>query len=201
MVVASRSKNFNLNRKLYISEDNYCYQMITKDNKLFVMEFFFKYPERRFHLRELERLTGLSMPGVKKIVEKLKKEDLLNSEKEKVVKNYFATRNERFTQLKKAYNLYSIFSSGLLQFLKDKYEEPEVIILFGSYSKGEDISTSDVDVAVVTKKQEKLNLERFENKLARKITLYEITLESVEKEFLNTLINGVVLFGYLEVNP
>ena len=175
--------------------------MITKDNKLFVMEFFFKYPERRFHLRELERLTGLSMPGVKKIVEKLKKEDLLNSEKEKVVKNYFATRNERFTQLKKAYNLYSIFSSGLLQFLKDKYEEPEVIILFGSYSKGEDISTSDVDVAVVTKKQEKLNLERFENKLARKITLYEITLESVEKEFLNTLINGVVLFGYLEVNP
>ena len=200
MVVVDQFKNFNLNRKLYISKDNYCYQMITKDNKLLVMEFFFKYPERKFHLRELERLTGLSMPGVKKIVEKFKKEGLLNSEKEKVVKNYFATRNEKFTQIKRAYNLYSIFSSGLLQFLKDKYEEPEAIILFGSYSKGEDISTSDVDIVVVTKKQEKLDLARFENKLTRRITLYEVDLESVEKEFLNTLINGIVLSGYFGVN-
>lgn len=41
--------------------------MITKDNTTRVMEFFFKYPETKFHLRKLERLTGLSMPGVRKI--------------------------------------------------------------------------------------------------------------------------------------
>ena len=70
--------------------------MIIKDNILRVMDIFFKYPEKKFHLRELERLTHLSMPGVRKIVGKLKKNGLLNSKKEKVVKNFYASRNEKF---------------------------------------------------------------------------------------------------------
>lgn len=173
--------------------------MITKNNSLLVMEFFFKYPERKFHLRELERLTGLSMPGVRKIVDRLAKEGLLGSEKEKVVKNYYAKRNEKFVQIKRSYNLYSIFSSGLLDFLKNKYKEPESIVLFGSYGKGEDISKSDIDIAVITPTNKELNLSAFEKKLARKIKIYEIRLEKAEKEFLNTLGNGIVLYGYLKV--
>jgi len=173
--------------------------MITKNNTSLVMELFFKHPERKFHLRELERLTKLSMPGVRKIVNKLVKEDLLESKKEKMVKNFFAKRNEKFVQNKRAYNLYSVFSSDLLSFLKNKYEEPEAIILFGSYSKGEDISKSDIDIAVITQKHEKLNLLPFEKKLARKIKVYETKLGRAEKEFINTLINGIVIYGYLKV--
>jgi len=90
--------------------------MITKNNTLKVMELFFKNPERKFHLRELERLTGLSMPGVRKIVLKLEKEDLLCSERAKMVKNFYASRNEKFIQVKRAYNLYSVFESGFLNF-------------------------------------------------------------------------------------
>lgn len=173
--------------------------MITKSNIWYVMELFFKYPERKFHLRELERLTKLSMPGVRKIVNKLVKEDLLESKKEKMVKNFFAKRDEKFVQTKRAHNLYSVFSSGLLDSLKSKYEEPEAIILFGSYSKGEDISRSDIDIAVITPKNEEPDLSVFEKKLARKIKIYEIKIGKAEKEFLNTLINGIVLYGYLKV--
>lgn len=173
--------------------------MITKDNTLRVMELFFNYPERRFHLRELERLSGLSMPGVRKIVQKLEKENLLLSKKENVVKNYYAARNEKFISLKRAYNLYSIFTSGLLNFLKEIYEEPESIILFGSFSKGEDISKSDIDIAIITRKQEAADLSVFEKKLGRKIRLYEIKIEKAEPEFLNTLANGIILYGYFKV--
>ncbi|MEM2173958.1 MAG: nucleotidyltransferase domain-containing protein [Candidatus Pacearchaeota archaeon] len=173
--------------------------MITKNNALKIMELFFKYPERKFHLRELERLKKLSMPGVRKIVLKLEKENLLKSEKAKMVKNFYAARNEKFIQLKRAYNLYSIFDSGLLNFLKDKYEEPEAIVLFGSYSKGEDISKSDIDIAIITPKQKELDLSIFEKKLGRKIRIYEIRLEKAEKEFLNTLANGIILYGYLKI--
>lgn len=173
--------------------------MITKNNTLKVMEIFFKHPEMKFHLRELERMTKLSMPGVRKIATKLEKEGLLQSKKEKMVKNFQASRNEKFIQLKRAYNLHSIFNSGLLNFLKDKYEEPEAIVLFGSYSKGEDITQSDIDIAVITRKHKELNLAKFENKLARKIKIYEIRTETAEKEFLNTLANGIVLHGYLKV--
>lgn len=173
--------------------------MITKDNTLKVMELFFKCQEIKFHLREISRLTGLSMPGVRKIVFKLEKEKLLLSKQEKVVKNYYATRNEKFIFLKRSYNLYSIFLSGLLDFLKKKYEAPKAIILFGSYSKGEDISKSDIDIAIITSKKEIADLSLFEKRLDRKIKLYLIDLKKIEPEFLNTLANGIVLHGYLEV--
>jgi len=173
--------------------------MITKNNTFRVMELFFKHPERKFHLRELERLTHLSMPGVRKIVNKLVKEGLLESKKEKMVKNYFAKRNEKFVHLKRAYNLHSLYRSGLVEFLKNQYENPEAIILFGSYSKGEDISKSDIDLAVITTKNKELELSLYEKKLAREIRIYEITIKKAEKEFLNTITNGIVLEGYLTV--
>lgn len=163
------------------------------------MDLFFKYPERKFHLRELERITKLSMPGVRKIVRKLEKEGLLISKKEKVVINFYASRNEKFTALKRSYNIYSVFISGLLNFLRKEYEEPEAIVLFGSFSRGEDISKGDIDISVVTSKHKSLNFSKFKNILSRDIKIYEIKIENAESEFINTLANGVVLYGYLKV--
>ena len=163
------------------------------------MKLFFKYPERKFHLRELERLTKLSLPGVKKITEKLEKESLVFSKKEKVVKNIYATRNEKFVHLKQVYNIYSIFSTNLLKIIAEKYQQPEAIILFGSYAKGEDITKSDIDIAVITSETIELNLDKFERELNRKIKIYEIKIKKAEKEFLNTLANGVVLYGFLNI--
>lgn len=173
--------------------------MITRNNTLTVAELFFKYPERKFHLRELERLTKLSMPGVRNIANRLVKEGLLDSESEKVVKNYYARRDDKFVRMKRVYNLYSIFFSGLLDFIKNEYDEPETIILFGSYCRGEDISKSDIDIAIITPNHKEVDLSVFERKLARKIKIYEIRIEKAEKEFLNTLGNGIVLYGYLKV--
>lgn len=173
--------------------------MITKNNNLKVMELFFKHPEKKFHLRELERLIGLSMPGIRKIASRLEEEGLLKSKKEKMVKNFYASRDEKFIQAKLSYNLYSIFSSGLLKFLKEQYEEPEAIILFGSYSKGEDISESDIDLAVITSQHKSADMRTFEKTLCRKIRVYEIKIGKAEKGFLNTLANGIVLHGYLKV--
>lgn len=173
--------------------------MITKDNTLKVMELFFRCPEGKFHIREVGRLTELSMPGARKILAKLEKEGLLASKSEDLVKNFYAARNERFISLKRAYNIHSVFSSGLLDFLRKQYQEPEAIVLFGSYSKGEDISGSDIDIAIVTVKRGSQGLSRFEKVLGRKIRLYEVKIKAAEPEFLNSLANGVVLYGYLRV--
>jgi len=163
------------------------------------MEFFFKFPERKFHLRELERLTKLSLPAVSNICQKLEKKDLLKSKKDKVLKNFYATRNQKFIQLKRIYNMQSLFSVELIDHLKNVYEEPEAIILFGSYGKGEDISQSDIDIAIITSISKELEFSLYEKRLARKIRTYEIQLEKVEKSFLNTLANGIILSGYLNI--
>jgi predicted nucleotidyltransferase len=173
--------------------------MLTKDNNYKVMKLFFDNAEEKFHIREIARQTNLSAPGVLKILKKLKKETLLISEKENVVENVKASRNEKFFLLKKAYNALSLLESGLVNCLKDEYEEPEAIVIFGSYSKGEDTSQSDIDIAVVTKKEAQLDLRQFEKYLRRKISIHEIQISDSEKEFLNNLANGTVVYGFLRV--
>lgn len=173
--------------------------MLIKNNNLKVARLFFDKPEQKFHIREIARLTGLSAPGVIRIVSKLKRAGILVSEKEKVVENVGASKTTRFIQLKRCYNLISLFDSGLVDFLNQAYEEPEAIVVFGSYSKGEDFSESDIDIAVVTKKEVEIDLKKFEKALARKINVHEIRLKGCEPEFLNNLANGIMLSGYLKI--
>jgi predicted nucleotidyltransferase len=173
--------------------------MLTKDNNYKVMKLFFDNPEKKFHIREIARQTNLSPPGILKILKKLKKETLLTSEKENVVENVKASRNEKFFLQKKAYNALSLFESGLIDCLKEEYEEPEAIVVFGSYSKGEDTSQSDIDIAVVTEKEAHIDLKQYEKCLRRKISMYEIQISNSEKEFLNNLANGTVVYGFLRV--
>jgi len=173
--------------------------MLTKDNNLRIMKIFFENPEKRFYIRELAKMTGLSPPGVMKIVKKLEKEQLLVSKRGKVVKNVFAADTEKFIQLKRFYNVISLFNSGLIDFLRGEYEEPEAIVLFGSYAEGSDTSKSDIDVAVVTKKKAKLDLAKFEKCLKKRINIHEIRTTDCGKEFLNNLVNGITLYGYLKV--
>jgi len=173
--------------------------MITKDNNYRVMEWFFKYPYRSFHIRELARLTGLSSAGIIKIVKKLKKEHLLVSNKEKMVEAVRPDFDGRFLQLKRIYNLFSIEDSGMLKTIKEFYEQPSATVLFGSYSTGLDTEKSDIDVAIFTQIEDIPDLSKFEKKLARKINLHIVSEEKISKEFKNSLANGITLSGFIDV--
>jgi len=173
--------------------------MITKDNNLKVMEIFFKFPYKTFHIRELARLTNLSSAGIIKIVKRLKTERLLVSKKTRVIEEIKPDFEGNFIFIKRLYNIYSIKDSGLLDYIKKIYELPESIILFGSYSNGTDIEKSDIDIAVLTSSKKSQDLIKFENKLARKINIHLINLSTMSKEFKNSLANGIVLEGFLEI--
>jgi predicted nucleotidyltransferase len=173
--------------------------MITKDNNFKVMKLFFDNPEKTFHIREIARKTGLSTPGVIKIVKRLKKEKLLVSHKGKVTEEVGAHLEGRFMMMKKVYNIYNVLESGLVDMLKDFYEEPKAIILFGSYADGTDTSTSDIDVCVVTKNENMPNTHSFERKLHHPISLYPLNVKKVSPAFRNSLANGIVLDGFAEV--
>lgn len=82
----------------------------------------------------------------------------------------------------------------------DFYKIPECIVIFGSYAKGEDTRESDIDIAVMTAMKEYPQLDIYEADLKRKISLHLIdNIQNEEKDFINTLANGIVLYGYLEV--
>jgi len=76
---------------------------------------------------------------------------------------------------------------------------PDVIILFGSASRGEDLKQSDVDLYLQCK-EKSLELKKYEKILGRIIKIFfEEDFNKLSKEFRNNIINGVILKGYLRV--
>jgi predicted nucleotidyltransferase len=74
------------------------------------------------------------------------------------------------------------------------------IILFGSYAKGEDIKTSDIDIAVIERKKKQLNLEKFEFILNREINIqFYDSWRNIHKYLKNNILNGIVIAGSVDL--
>lgn len=167
--------------------------MIEKSTKS-IMGVFFDSPSREFHLRELSRTAKLSMPAVISATDSLSADKLISKKKEIHVTRVKANlESPKFVQKKRLFNLERIYDSGILEYISAKYGSPKAVILFGSYSRGEDTEKSDVEIAVLTDKSPKRNLSRFEKFLKRSVSLHEI--RKVGKEFWASLANGIVLDG------
>lgn len=173
--------------------------MFTKDNRIRLLKIFFDSPNKEFYIRELARLTNLSPAGILRIASKLEKEKIILKKKNKATTDIKLDLNENTLKLKRIYNLYFLYGSGLVDFLVDSYNHPSCIILFGSYSLGEDIEKGDIDIAIITNKHKILDLSKFEKDLNKRIHLLEVDLKKVSKEFISSLINGVVVYGYLSI--
>ena len=91
-------------------------------------------------------------------------------------------------------NLFILYDSGVIEFLKNKIM-PNSIVLFGSFSRGEDLEESDIDLFIESEIKV-IDLKKFEKKLKRKINLnFNSNINNLKKPFLNNLINGIVLYG------
>ncbi|MBS3096675.1 nucleotidyltransferase domain-containing protein, partial [Candidatus Woesearchaeota archaeon] len=102
-------------------------------------------------------------------------------------------------QSKRVENLKLLYETGLNQFLEGELPGA-AIILFGSYSRGDDTTSSDIDVAVIGRKGKTINLEDFEKKLERKINInYYKSLNGIHKELRENICNGIVLSGGIEL--
>jgi len=76
----------------------------------------------------------------------------------------------------------------------------EAVSLIGSYSRGEDIMESDVDIVLIGAEHSLADLSKFEKKLGKKIHLTFVGYNDMSKEFYTNLINGFVLKGALRGN-
>ncbi|MFH1365162.1 MAG: nucleotidyltransferase domain-containing protein [archaeon] len=170
-----------------------------------ILEVFINEPEKEFHVRQLSKLLNKSPTTISKYLKKLEKEGILKSE-EKLSHLLFKANydEENFKRLKRDYNLKKIGDSKLVDFLIKTFNEPKTIVLFGSYAKGENISNSDIDLFVLSPIKKEISLMKFEEKLKCPVHLIIKSSQEFEKmkeknpELLNSIINGMVLHGYLE---
>ena len=161
---------------------------------------FFMNPTAKLRVRQIEREIKLPLPSVIRYCKELEKEEVLKKETISGISAYSADRNsKKFLIAKRLFNINSIFESGLIDYIVKEYFNP-VIVLFGSYSKGEDIEESDIDLYVETPKKQEFNLKKFEKILSRRIQLFNYrNIKEVQNHHLsNNIINGITLNNHLE---
>lgn len=173
--------------------------MLQKYTRYNILQVFFDFPRKNFQMREISRMTKISHPSVINHLRELVKENLIIKEKKGIYPTFKANRdNDVFRIHKKLDLILRITQINLLDFIYDSCT-PNVIILFGSSSRGEDIEESDIDLFIQAK-EKKFNLERYEKKLNRKINLFfEENFSRLSSELKNNILNGAVLKGYIKV--
>ena len=149
--------------------------------------------------REIAKILGVSPTAVANSIKNLKESRLINVEKTKTINFISFNRDEpKAIELKRVENLKNIYISGLSDYL-EKELAGSIIILFGSYSIGEDTNTSDIDIACIERKDKMLYLEEYEKILRRTINVnFYSSFKDIHKHVKNNILNGILLHGSIE---
>jgi len=149
------------------------------------------------NLRGIARPLKVSPTAVSNALGELEKEELIKVEKSKTM-NLMSIElnrdNPKAIQWKRTENLKLIYESGLADFLHEEFPGC-TIILFGSYSRGEDVWGSDIDIAIIGTKEKSVKLNEFEKKLEGIININFYKSWKIDIHLKNNIMNGIVLSG------
>jgi len=117
----------------------------------------------------------------------------------------FNRDNQNAIDMKRVENLKMVYELGLVRFLTDALPGCS-IILFGSYSRGEDVLAneaehkSDIDIAVIGTKNKEIDLTTFNKLLERTIILnFYPSFKEIHKHLRDNILNGIVLSGSVDL--
>ena len=163
---------------------------------------FFNEPTSPHYLKEISQKANIAHTSVKSYLIQMKKQSLLKESLQKKGKRYFPIyqanlESKQYRRYKQLYNLLKLQESGLIDSLQDQLM-PRSMVLFGSYSRGEDVEDSDIDIFLESKKAE-FDIGTFEKKLNRKVQLhFKEHFAEYPPELKNNIINGFLLSGYVK---
>ena len=172
--------------------------MYPQFNRYKILQVFFDSPNKKYQLRELSRVTKISLPSVKKHVEELLKQNLLKEVNNEIYKGYISSFSSIYKTLKRNDLLIRLEESGLIKEL-DKIFTPNCLVVYGSAVEGKDDERGDIDIFVQASKKN-INLDKYEKMLNRKISLlFESDIKKIDDTLKNSIANGIVLTGFLKV--
>lgn len=171
-----------------------------------ILHWFFAYPEVKITLTELSKKLGISKKTTGKIVTDFAKDNFL--EIEQIGKSWRISCNIQHDynqNYKIGYNLSLVYNSGIIQEIYKLIGNPVSIILFGSYRKGDDIGTSDLDIAVEVFGKENLRIIQmgiipelgFRKNVP--VNLHVFSRNKIDLNLFANIANGIALDGFLEV--
>jgi len=167
------------------------------------------------NLRGIARPLKRSPTAVSHALKVLEKEGIIKikkAEKMNLLSIEFNRDNQRAIELKRMENLKLIYESGLVKFLENSFPGA-TIILFGSYSRGDDYfggsdmwidkeegHRSDIDIAIIGRKEKQINLTEFDKKLERTVFInFYQSLKEIHKHLKDNILNGIILSGSVDL--
>lgn len=167
--------------------------MVQKCSLIRTLEIFFIEPTTIHFIKEISRKIKLAPTSIRNNIKELLKDNLIKIKKTKPFNGFIANRESNsFIFYKRIYNLYSL--KNLIDFLVESYY-PKLVVVYGSYSLGEDLESSDIDIIII-KSNNEIKLGNFEKKLKRKIQIISINdLNELDINLKKKVLNGIVLYG------
>lgn len=173
-----------------------------------VLHWFFAYPTIEVTLNELSKETKTSKTTAKRIVDELIKTGFLDRI---VIGRLWRIRanqgHQFFKTIKIPYNLNLVYNTGILDLINQQMPNARAIILFGSYRKGDDIPTSDLDIAVEVIGDQPLRvyilgvIKKFGYRENVKVNVHVFSRNHIDLNVFANIANGILLQGFLEVRP
>ncbi len=191
-----------------------------------VLRVLFQHPDKEFTLSSIASEAHVAKQNIRRIVNQLYSQNLVEKAQwgKRMWRIKARQKEWKFLKAKMMYNLAQLYESGLVEFLEEIFDRPRAIILFGSYRYGEDISSSDIDIAIETPftkeydilrigglrehsfmtKERYEKLKNIEGALRRELQLHlfnkvDFSRKEFRKNVFNSIVNGIVLYGYLEI--
>lgn len=169
-----------------------------------ILVVFFDEPYREFHLREVAEIADVSPSTAKRFLDFYEVNGFLIKERKANLALFRADVENNSLRLMKT-ALFLFKARPLTDFLTEVYAGSSVV-LYGSCARGEDGPESDVDMLIVGRKAEKIDLTRYEGMLGRRINTivfdpqeWEEKAEEDRAFYERVLVDGIVLHGTLPV--
>lgn len=163
-----------------------------------ILRFLFTRAGEQPNQRTIAKGLGVSATAIMKALPEIENLGFISIKKDKESKRLAICLNREnhfVMQLKRVDNLKLIYESGLADFLEKEFAGG-TIILFGSYSRGEDTINSDIDIAIIGRKEKNTDTEKFEKVLNRKINInFYSSFKGIHKNLKENLFNGIMLCG------
>lgn len=168
---------------------------------------FFSYPDREFGLNDLTEALKISKTTANRVVHQLVDEGFLNLEVIGNIWRISCNKDHLYNYSRKiSYNLSMVYESAIMGLIREIVPNSRVIILFGSYRKGDDNENSDIDIAVEVLDNKDLRIENlgilpeFGFRKNVQVTLHIFSRNKIDLNLFANIANGIVLEGLLEVS-
>ena len=173
-----------------------------------MLYWFFSYPTKEISLNDLTKLVNISKSTANKVVKQLAQEEFLTLNQLGGIWRISCNQQHPYNTTRKiAYNLELISESGIIEAILANFSNPRSITIFGSYRKGDDVETSDIDFAVETLDNEEVkifNLGKIPQLGYRhniNVNILKFTRNKIDLNLFANIVNGIVIYGFLEARP